>query len=235
MVDSIYMETNTTDMVKQIAIWGGVLVVTALIITGMVYTTKRNSDKAANQIKNVAIEYAKKLNLNIDQFSSDFDSEELQKKLETKISEGHAIPITYTPTFFLNGTRIDNPRGYDEFKTIITETINGKPVPVASDGETKIPNTINSDDWIQGNKDSKIVLIEYSDFQCPACASYFPITKKLTEEFSDKIVFVYRHYPLVNIHPYAEPMARAAEAAGKQGKFWEMYELIFANQATWSR
>ena len=60
MVDSIYMETNTTDMVKQIAIWGGVLVVTALIITGMVYTTKRNSDKAANQIKNVAIEYAKK-------------------------------------------------------------------------------------------------------------------------------------------------------------------------------
>ena len=84
-------------------------------------------------------------------------------------------------------------------------------------------------------KIQKIVLIEYSDFQCPVCASYFPITKKLTEEFSDKIVFVYRHYPLVNIHPYAEPSARAAEAAGKQGKFWEMYELIFANQATWSR
>lgn len=235
MVDSIHMETNTTNMIKQIAIWGGVLAVTALIIAGMIYTTKRSGDKAVNRIKDIATQYAQSLNLNTDQFSADFDSDELRKKLQTKITDGLAIPITYTPTFFLNGTRIDNPRGYEELKNLITDSLNGKPVPVASDGETKIPNVISPDDWVQGDRNSKVVLIEYSDFQCPACAAYFPIIKQLNEEFDGKIAFVYRHYPLVNIHPYAEPMARAAEAAGKQGKFWEMYDMIFSKQAEWSR
>ena len=93
---------------------------------------------------------------------------------------------------------------------------------------------VTDQDWIKGNTTSTVTLIEYSDFQCPACGAYYPILKQVFEEYGDRIQFVYRHFPLRNIHPNAEPAARAAEAAGKQGKFWEMHDMIFENQTTWS-
>ncbi len=95
-------------------------------------------------------------------------------------------------------------------------------------------DAVSPDDWVKGNRDAKIVLIEYSDFQCPACGFYFHILKKLEEEFGENIAIVYRHFPLSSIHPNAKFAAYAAEAAGKQGKFWEMHDLIFINQSEWS-
>jgi len=95
-------------------------------------------------------------------------------------------------------------------------------------------DAISLDDWVKGNRDAKIVLIEYSDFQCPACGFYFHLLKKLEEEFGENIAIVYRHFPLSSIHPNAKFAAYAAEAAGKQGKFWEMHDLIFINQSEWS-
>lgn len=89
-------------------------------------------------------------------------------------------------------------------------------------------------DWERGSKGSPVTLVEYSDFQCPACAYYYPLVEKINEEFGDRITFVYRHFPLTQIHAHAEAAARAAEAAGKQDKFWEMYALLFENQETWS-
>jgi protein-disulfide isomerase len=94
-------------------------------------------------------------------------------------------------------------------------------------------DAVGPEDWVKGNREAKVVLIEYSDFQCPACAFYFPILKKLAGEFGEKIAIVYRHFPLSSIHPNAKAAAWAAEAAGKQGKFWEMHDLIFENQNEW--
>lgn len=94
-------------------------------------------------------------------------------------------------------------------------------------------DAVSATDWAKGNKDSKVILIEYGDFQCPACGFYFPIVKKLTEDYQDKLVFVSRNFPLQQ-HANARPAAYAAEAAGKQGKYWEMYDLIFGNQPQWS-
>ena len=88
---------------------------------------------------------------------------------------------------------------------------------------------------IKGNATSTIQLIEYSDFQCPACAAYYPIVKQLEQEFGDKVGFVYKHFPLRQIHRHAELAAIVAEAAGKQNKFWEMHDLIFENQEEWSK
>jgi protein-disulfide isomerase len=93
-------------------------------------------------------------------------------------------------------------------------------------------DAINSEDWVRGNPAAKVILIEYSDLQCPACAFYYPVLKKLEEEFGDKLAVVYRHFPLP-IHQNAKPAAYAAEAAGRQGKFWEMHDLIFENQKEW--
>jgi protein-disulfide isomerase len=86
---------------------------------------------------------------------------------------------------------------------------------------------------VTGNKESKVVLIEYSDFQCPACAFYHPIVQSILKEFGDRIQFVYRHFPLKSLHANAQRAAFAAEAAGKQGKFWEMQSLLFERQGDW--
>ena len=90
------------------------------------------------------------------------------------------------------------------------------------------------EDQKKGNSSAGVTLVEYSDFQCPACGAYFPLVKKLTEEFGDQVQFIYRHYPIFQIHRNANGAAWAAEAAGKQGKFWEMHDLLFTNQAFWS-
>lgn len=95
-------------------------------------------------------------------------------------------------------------------------------------------NIISSSDWIEGSREAKVTLIEYSDFQCPACGAYYPIVKKLSQELGDKTQFVYRHFPLRQLHANAELAARAAEAAGKQNKFWEMHDMLFENQNKWS-
>lgn len=104
-------------------------------------------------------------------------------------------------------------------------------------GTTSYESSILSDsvadsDWVKGNREAKTVLVEYSDFQCPACRYFYPWVEQLTDNLGHDIAFVYRHFPLPQ-HKNAEPAAWAAEAAGRQGKFWEMYSLIFESQNTW--
>jgi protein-disulfide isomerase len=89
----------------------------------------------------------------------------------------------------------------------------------------------NSADHHAGNVYAGITLVEYGDFQCPYCRRAHPLVKRLLKEKGDELHFVYRNFPLSEIHPQAYVSAVTAEAAGKQGKFWEMQDLIFENQA----
>jgi protein-disulfide isomerase len=90
----------------------------------------------------------------------------------------------------------------------------------------------NSVDWTKGYRSAKIILVEYSDFQCPACAFYYRITKRLIDELGDDFQLKFRHYPLKR-HTNAELAAISAEAAGRQGKFWELHDLLFERQKEW--
>jgi protein-disulfide isomerase len=87
----------------------------------------------------------------------------------------------------------------------------------------------------KGGENAAVILVEYSDFQCPACGAFQPVLNEVLAQYGDKIKFEYKHYPLVQIHPFAEPAARAAEAAGQQGKFFEFADVLFAKQADWSK
>lgn len=101
----------------------------------------------------------------------------------------------------------------------------------AADGVLSEP--ISASDWAIGSSTASMVLVEYSDLQCPACAAYEPIVKAVIKEFPNDLVFVYRHFPLITIHRNADYASGAAEAAGKQGKFWEMHDLLFEKQRDW--
>ena len=87
---------------------------------------------------------------------------------------------------------------------------------------------------IKGNKEATITLTEYSDFQCPACASFTEVVDEVLAEYGNDIRFEYKHFPLISIHPQAVAGGIAAEAAGQQGKFFEMHDKLFENQKTWS-
>lgn len=88
---------------------------------------------------------------------------------------------------------------------------------------------ITAADQATGNLDAPLTLLEYGDYQCPHCALAFPTVKKLIAEFGERIRFVYRHFPISEAHPQAKDAAYAAEAAGLQGKFWLMHDLIFTH------
>lgn len=92
---------------------------------------------------------------------------------------------------------------------------------------------VKESEWQQGPSEAKVTLVEYADFECPACAAYQPVLKDVKNIFKDELRFVYRSFPL-SMHRNAFASALAAEAAGKQGKFWEMHDLLYAKQKEWS-
>jgi cyclophilin family peptidyl-prolyl cis-trans isomerase/protein-disulfide isomerase len=92
---------------------------------------------------------------------------------------------------------------------------------------------ITNNDWSQGPDGATMTILEYSDYQCPACGQAAPVIAQLLKEFPQDVRLVYRHFPLP-IHDKSRLAAQAAEAAGLQGKFWEMHDLLFAKQADWS-
>jgi protein-disulfide isomerase len=98
-------------------------------------------------------------------------------------------------------------------------------------GIANIPS-ISSKDWTKGSSIARVSLVEYSDLQCPACAAYEPILQQLTKNDASSVLFAYRHFPLPQ-HKHAIAAASAAEAAGRQGKFWPMHSILFLNQTAW--
>ncbi|HUZ92502.1 MAG TPA: thioredoxin domain-containing protein [Candidatus Paceibacterota bacterium] len=108
------------------------------------------------------------------------------------------------------------------------------PSPAAPAFVATTAPAITTSDWTQGNASAKATLIEYGDFQCPACGAWYPIVKQLFASESSSILFVFRNYPLYQIHPDAGIAAQAAEAAGLQGKYWGMFDMLYENQNTWS-
>lgn len=85
----------------------------------------------------------------------------------------------------------------------------------------------------EGSPSAKVKIVEFGDFQCPACGLAHPIVKQIIEKNKDKIYFVFRNFPLP-LHANAVDAARTAEAAGEQGKYWQMYDLLYQNQKEWS-
>ena len=99
--------------------------------------------------------------------------------------------------------------------------------------KANVPEVVETDHVRGVIENYKVTLIEYSDFQCPACAAYEPVIEQLLKDFPNELRLVYRHFPLSTLHKNAELAARAAEAVGKQGKYWEMHDKLFETQKDW--
>lgn len=140
-----------------------------------------------------------------------------------------------------------NKTGWIIFSAVVVLLIGGlvaytritnPPLDVSNvDANTVLAATADSGDiadHTKGQSDGKILLVEYGDFQCPSCAGAHSNVNALMEEYGDSTTFVFRNFPLTTIHPNARAAAAVAEAAGLQGKYWEMYDTLFSSQNSWS-
>ena len=98
---------------------------------------------------------------------------------------------------------------------------------------TDTPELVRDSSQSIGPADAKVTIVEFADFQCPACAGAHPTLKQIITDYGDKIRFVFRNYPLA-MHSNAQLAARAAEAASSQGKFWEIHDLLYEHQNEWA-
>ena len=92
----------------------------------------------------------------------------------------------------------------------------------------KVP--VNASDHVLGDADAPVTLVEYGDYQCPHCAAAHPVVAQVRQHFGKQLLFVYRHFPLSEIHPMAMSAAETAEFAGARGRFWQMHDGLFENQ-----
>lgn len=105
--------------------------------------------------------------------------------------------------------------------------------PTNNENSSVDPKELTDDDYITGSPDKKVVVMEYLDFQCPGCGSLYPTMDAARKKYGGQVTFAVRHFPLNSIHQNALTSARAAEAAGMQGKFFEMEAQLFTSQNAW--
>jgi protein-disulfide isomerase len=99
------------------------------------------------------------------------------------------------------------------------------------DKSPTLTQPVSAHDHADGPADAPLTLVEYGDYQCPYCGAAYPVVKRLQKTLGRKLRFAFRNFPLIQAHPYALIGAEAAEAAALQGKFWEMHDLLFEQQA----
>src|SRR5258708_6920474 len=98
------------------------------------------------------------------------------------------------------------------------------------DGGSGLTMSVSERDHMQGPADAPLTLVEYGDYQCPYCGAAYPVVKRLQREVGKNLRFVFRNFPITQVHPSARIAAELAEGAGLQKKFWAMHDLIFENQ-----
>lgn len=165
-----------------------------------------------------------------------------EKKIEIKVTPTQIV-LAFLVVMFLAQSAV---LGVIAYKILGKDSTTNQPAPnllpsqqqAANNGPDLTPREIpdfpelKANDHILGNKNAKILLIEYSDFECPFCARFHPTAQKVYEEYKNEIAWVYRHFPLEGLHPLATPMAQASECAAElagESKFWDAADALFTD------
>lgn len=185
--------------------------------------------------------YAKELGMDSGKFDSCLDSGVKKSIVDKDQQEGITKGVSGTPTFFINGQKLVGAQPFESFKPVIDSILSGNaPAQPAANPQPTVPSQPQTytgsidNDPVKGDKNAKVVIIEWSDFQCPYCERFYSQTLPgIVSEYIDagKVRFVYRDFPL-SFHAQATPSAEASECANEQGKYWEFHDMLFENQAS---
>jgi len=238
----------------------GLLVIAAFFI-GTLYTQvqylKKNGPAGTGTAPTAKAKYksfddamlalAKSVKLDAKKLVLCMNSGEKKSIVDSGIAEGTAAGINGTPGFFINGRLLGGAFPFESFKEVIDKELAGTgSVDVAdySQGlqdaakqgafDPKPKNITVGKAQTKGKGGSPITIVEFSDFQCQFCERATPAVERVLKEYGDKVLFAYKHFPLISIHPNAQKTAEASECAADQGKFWEFHDALFASQNDWA-
>lgn len=176
------------------------------------------------------LEYARQLNLNLDLFEQRLQSGFFKNAVQQDIALADSLGVDGTPTFFINGQKLIGAQSTQRLKQAIDNALNPRAVATAPTTPTLSVSELDlSHAPVRGPKTAAITIIEFSDMQCPYCASAAPTVRELMSEYPDNIKWVFKNFPLP-FHSDSALAHRAVMAAANQGKFWEMHDLIFSSQ-----
>lgn len=193
-------------------------------------TVQANANQNVNQapspleVSNIKT-MAADLNLDTDKFNKCLDGGDKAAKVKSDSADGTKLGVSGTPALFVNGYLVTGAVPYATLKTIVDDLLAGQ-TPTGVDSTTPADVKIGENDHEKGNKNAKITMVEYADFQCPYCISYAPTIEKLLNDYPDQIRYSYKNFPL-SFHPYAQKAAEAFECAADQAKVWEMHDKLF--------
>ena len=180
--------------------------------------------------------YAKSLGIDLAAFERALDNHTYRPIVERDLAEAAGLGVTTTPTFFVNGRRLVGPQGCASLGAVIESLLAGIPPDKRVREEIVAAGPAQQIDLehapTRGPATAPISLVEFSDFECPFCAVTAPVVRQLLLAYPTQVRFAFKHYPLP-MHKESPLAHEAALAAGDQGKFWEMHDLLFATQAKW--
>jgi protein-disulfide isomerase len=183
------------------------------------------------------LRYAQQLHLDVPRFRQRLESRHFEHIIQEDTALGDALGVSATPSFFINGQTLVGSASVARFEQAIDEALNpgiraaatNTPQPVASVRDLDL-----SAAPARGRSDAAITIIEFSDLQCPFCARVTPTLRELLKQYPDQVRWVFKNFPL-DFHADSPLAHSAAMAAARQGKFWEMHDLIFAGQQNLKR
>jgi len=229
-----------------------VLVVLLMIASGIIgamwMKMKNPAGKVAgttNPATNTASfsDLAKRVNLDVKKFDSCLSSGKFTQTVKDDLALGQEVGVNGTPSFFIDGYPLVGAQPFATFKLAIDARLAGKAINLPVPSGEPAPVLLKADQIAKimekpagekGNKDAKVIIVEFSDFQCPYCSRYAIETyPQIIQNYGDKVRYLFHDYPLP-FHGNAQKASEVAHCAGEQGKYWEMHDLLFQNQSVWS-
>lgn len=241
------MEQYKSFLVPGAILAAGALVAAAIYATGGLSVPQEVAIEAGteNQPKEelslgpeLYLKLAQQLGVDAAQFQDCVAQRRYKDKVEDDYQEGVRLGIRGTPGSFVNGQRVSGAVPYDENSPGYRagmQTLKSLIVAELAATHSVLPEelSITEKDHIRGNPNARITLVEYSDLQCPFCKRFHPTVQQALEEYGGQIRWVYKHYPIDQIHPQARPAGEAAECIGEQKGnegFWQFVDAVFALQ-----
>ena len=208
-----------------------------------------NETPAATNLKDMVYVYARQIGLDEAKFDQCVNNQDNVARINAEIAAGNSFGVTGTPTFFINNKKLVGAQPLALLEEIIQAELNDSPTtldgysPALRELAATTPPNFQimpskpdiSGAPIEGKVDAKVVVAEFSDFQCPFCKQWNDTSlKQLRTRLGDDVALAFMHFPIVQIHLNAGNASLVAICAQEQGKFWPMHDLLFARQAEWA-
>jgi len=207
-----------------------------------------NQPPAAQDLLTAFNGYAKQIGIDQAKFQQCLGKQENGQVINKHLQRGTQLGVNGTPTFFINNKKIVGAQPGAIFDEVIAAELKGSPTTLAAYSANVqqlaatdpprfeiLPSKVDvSDAQIEGNPGAKVMIAEFSDFQCPFCKQWTDQNlKRIRSQEGNDVALAFLHFPITQIHPNAGNASVAAMCAGEQGKFWPMHDLLFSRQQEW--